>query len=176
MKPLDDYIYRNQENFNSEEPLAGHFDRFEERLAQSGVRPLHGRNYYIIRIAAAVIAGLLITYAAFSELNFFSKSLDNYITATSNPELREAESYYSKQLDEYYSKLNDLKFSDKAQKQQIMDELSSMDKQAVTIKKDFIQNPDDERVQSAIINYYQVKIEFIDMMISRVQETGKTIL
>jgi hypothetical protein len=51
-----------------------------------------------------------------------------------------------------------------------------MDRQAANIKKDLMQNPDDERVQNAIINYYQVKLEFLDMMISRAGETKKTML
>jgi maltodextrin utilization protein YvdJ len=99
------------------------------------------------------------------------------LSAAEYPELIEAEKFYTNQLDQYYSKLQSLKFNnDKVQKKQILDELSDMDHQVKTMKRDLIQNPDDERIVHAIINFYQTKLEIMDMIITRTQEYSSTIL
>jgi hypothetical protein len=93
------------------------------------------------------------------------------------PELNEAENFYNAQLEQYYVKIQDLKFNnDQVEKKQILKELSEMDQQVQSMKKDLKQNPDDERVVHAIINFYQVKIELMDMIIARTQQTTNTIL
>jgi hypothetical protein len=176
MKPLDDYIRSNPERFEAEEPLSGHFERFDEKLSKAGKRKIYRTAGIIVRIAAVVLMTLIVTYAAFREFRIFNNKFDRIVSIGSYPELREAENFYSEQLDVYYSKLKKISFQDKTEKQQILDELSNMDRQAANIKKDLMQNPDDERVQNAIINYYQVKLEFMDMMISRAGETNKTML
>ena len=174
MKPLDGYIRKNPELFDTDEPLSGHFDRFDERLEKAGRRKT---GFFIMKIAAAVILGMVISYAAVREFSFFDLNLEQVFAAAENPELKEAEQFYTMQLDLYYDKLDNLRFNnDKAQKQLILDELSYMDQQVRTMKRDLKQNPDDERIVHAIINYYQVKLELMDMVISRTEEFNNTIL
>ena len=175
MKPLDEYIKNNREQFDSGEPLPGHFDRLEERLGQAGRKKLL-RPTFLLRIAAAVLFCALITYGTVIEFQSFNRNMGSIISKAEYPELKEAEYFYNDQLDNYYNKLENLKYYDEAQKRLIMDELSSMDRQALNIKKDLKLNPDNERVQNAIINYYQVKLEFMDMIISRALESKQTIL
>jgi hypothetical protein len=177
MKPLDDFIKYNPERFDTEEPLNGHFDRFDERLEKTYRRKTGLGMSMVFKIAAAVILGLILTFTAFRESRLLNQSLDYIVSSPEYPELREAEQYYSMQMDLYYSRIENLRFgNDKDQKQQILDELSDMDRQVVTLKHDLKQNPEDERVMHAIINYYQVKLEFMDMIIARTQESFNTIL
>ena len=56
------------------------------------------------------------------------------------------------------------------EKSKILNELSEMDDQVQAIKSDLKQNPDDERIVHAIINFYQVKIELMDVIINRLQQ------
>jgi hypothetical protein len=131
----------------------------------------------LLRIAAIVILGTVITYGAIREFSQFNRNLGYLISSNEYPELKEAELYYNNQLDVYYSKLENLRFdNDKIQKQLILDELSDMDRQVLTMKRDLRQNPDDERILHAIINCYQVKLELMDMIITRTQESINTIL
>jgi hypothetical protein len=51
-----------------------------------------------------------------------------------------------------------------------------MDEQMQAMKHDLMQNPADERIVYAIINFYQVKLEMMDMIIARAQQTTNTIL
>jgi hypothetical protein len=176
MKLLDDYITENLNQFDKEEPLQGHFDRFDAKLSLLEKKK-SSAGITILRIAAAVILGLVISYAAIREYNFLDWNAKNFVSATTYPELNEAEKYYSSQLIVYYSKIQDLRFNnDQTEKKQVMKELSEMDQQVQAMKRDLRQNPDDERIVNAIINFYQVKIELMDMIITRTQQSNNTIL
>jgi hypothetical protein len=177
MKPLDDYIRKNLDRFDSDEPLQGHFDRFSDKLDRTGSRTRdRSIGFIILRIAAILILASIITFGAIREFKIFTWQSEQ-LSAAEYPELIEAEKFYTNQLDQYYSKLQSLKFNnDKVQKKQILDELSDMDHQVKTMKRDLIQNPDDERIVHAIINFYQTKLEIMDMIITRTQEYSSTIL
>jgi hypothetical protein len=177
MKPLDDFIKNHAERFDSEEPLPGHFDRFEQRLGKTFVNYRKWNMNLFVRIAAVVIFGLVLSYFALREFQNLNRDLNYMMSADVYPELIEAEEYFTMQMDLYYNKIENLKFeNDKGQKKLIMDELSSMDSQVKVLKHDLLQNPDNERVVHALINFYQVKLEFMDMIITRTQETNPTIL
>ena len=177
MKPLNDYIRKNLERFDSEEPLNGHYDRFDEKLAQLDKKRGRRIGIIILRVAAAVLIGLVISYAAIREFRFLNRNTENIISAIAYPELNEAEQFYTSQLGLYYLKIQDLRFNnDQTEKKQIMDELSEMDQQVQVMKQDLRQNPADERIVYAIINFYQVKIELMDMIIARTEQSTYTIL
>lgn len=177
MKPLDDFIKSNAERFDTGEPLPGHFDRFDERLDRSYGNKRSLQWGLFMRIAAIVLIGMVLTFFAFRASQYVNRDLGYVVTAAAYPDLLEAEEYYSMQTDIYYSKIKNLRFeNDKMQKKQILDELSAMDNQVKILKHDLIQNPENERVVNAIINFYQVKLEFMDMIITRTQNTNPTIL
>jgi len=175
MKALDDFIWKNSGLFNEEEPADGHFDRFETRLNRSVAQRKYQKRMFIFKIAASVILFIGLSYLGIRKLNLsdiWNKDYD--VTMV---ELNEAEQYYNAQFDIYYQKINALPFNnDKVEKENIFNELAEMDDQVQLMKKDLLQNPDDERIVYAIINYYQVKIEIMDLIISHAQESNKLIL
>jgi hypothetical protein len=177
MKPLDEYIRSNLDRFEAEEPPEGHFDRFDQLLTRSRRRRIIGSGKVLLRIAAIVLIGLVISYAVFRDFNLLKQySASNY-SGTADPELNEAEQFYNNQLSIAYTKIQNLRFNnDPNEKSQVLKELTEMDKQVKAMKQDLIQNPDDERIVNAIINYYQLKIEMMDMIISRTQQFSSTIL
>jgi hypothetical protein len=171
MKPLDEFIKMNLDHFNDEEPLQGHFERFDKRLENPVFRNSDPyRIWMITKIAAAVLLAFVISYSIFHRTGYIRGNLDRWIVSNNYPELREAEAFYTYQFDNYYSQIKKLGFNDdQNQKKQVLRELSEMDRQVQIMKQDLIQNPDDERVMHAIINSYQVKLEIMDMIIARTQ-------
>jgi len=120
---------------------------------------------------------LVITYASVREFNIISGRLGKTGTGLTNTELIEAEQFYTSQLGLYYSKIENLRFNnDKTEKMQVLKELSDMDQQIKAMKQDLRQNPDDERIVHAIISFYQIKIELMDMIIARTKQTSNSIL
>jgi hypothetical protein len=94
-----------------------------------------------------------------------------------NKELCEAENYYSKQVEKYYNRIEKLPFNNDLQsRNEILKELRDMDMQVEGMKKDLKQNPNDERVIHSIINFYQEKIDLMDMIITRTTVSTNAIL
>ncbi len=177
MKPLEDFITNNAERFDTGEPLPGHFNRFDERLERSGKLRLFPRVSLLVRIAAIFIIGMVLTFFAFRASQYVKNDLKYIVSAAGYPELLEAEDYYSFQTEIFYSKIQNLTIgNDNSQKKQILDELSAMDNQVKMLKHDLVLNPDNERVVQAIINTYQLKLEFMDMILTRTQVNNPKIL
>jgi hypothetical protein len=59
----------------------------------------------LIRIAAIVIIGMVLTFFAFRASQNVNRDLGYMVSASGYPELIEAEKYYSMQTDIYYSKI-----------------------------------------------------------------------
>ncbi len=177
MKTIDDFIHQNGGMFDSEEPGTGHEDRFKNRLNKLHEKNKPALKFIFFRVAAILILGVIITFFAVKEFRLIDRQMNNTALDMSNQELNEAERFYTKQLTIYYTKIEKLGFNnDKAEKNKVLQELSAMDEQVRAMKYDLKQNPDDERVMSAIINYYQLKIEMMDVIIARAQKTNTTIL
>ena len=173
---MDDYIRGNLDRFDTEEPLSGHFERFTGRLNQSAKQRILRPWITLLKVAAVLLIGLVITYAALREFNILKDASGAYLGST-DPELNEAVQYYTTQLNNSYDIIKKLRFNnDQDEKKQVLDELSEMDKQVQSMERDLQQNPSDERVVHAIINFYQVKIEMMDMIIARAQQTSTSIL
>jgi hypothetical protein len=173
---MDDFIQQHGGMFNDEEPRPGHEERFKSRLNDLHSKRSPRLGVILFRVAAILVMGIVISYFAAREFglmnNQFNTSLDK-----PNQELNEAEKFYITQLNIYYTKIEKLGFNnDKAEKKKVLQELSAMDEQVQAMKYDLKQNPDDERIMSAIINFYQVKIEMMDVIIAKAQQTNTTIL
>jgi hypothetical protein len=172
---MDDFIRNNAEHFNTEEPPEGHFDRFNGKLET----PVHYGRYrfmtLIPRVAAILVLGIFITAVLYKSITTYHSALpdDN----CPNRELCEAEDFYSRQVETYYNRIEKMPFNnDPKTREEVLKELREMDAQVVVMKEDLKQNPNDERVIHSIINYYQEKIDLMDMIIVRTTISKNTIL
>lgn len=177
MKTIDDFIQQHGGMFDNEEPGTGHEERFRSRLHKLHERRRPGLKVVLFRVAAILVLAIVISYFGVKEFGLINNQINNIALDKPNQELNEAEKFYTSQLNIYYHKIEQLGFNnDKAEKKKVLQELSAMDEQVQAMKYDLNQNPDDERVMSAIINFYQVKIEMMDVIIARAQKTNNTIL
>jgi hypothetical protein len=177
MKALDDYIKNNPGLFNTEEPPDGHFERFDSKLQLFNGHRKNQTSFVILKIAAVIILGVFLTYFGLRSIKVTNNDASGLYSASSQTELNEAEQYYSSQLNDYYTEIKGLRFNnDKQEKKKVLDELTEMDKQVRVMKNDLKQNPDDERIVYAIINFYQVKIEIMNMIIAHAQQSTNSIL
>jgi hypothetical protein len=175
MKPIDDIIRHYKAGFDTEEPPEGHFDRFKQRLDTGNGSGRLRTLPLVFKIAAVVLFGLFFSALLYKGIAFYTAASleDNCV----NKELCEAENYYSKQVEKYYNRIEKLPFSNDPQSRvEIMKELRDMDVQIEGMKEDLKQNPNDERVIHSIINFYQEKIDLMDMIISRTSVSTNAIL
>lgn len=174
MENLDQFIRNNLDRFNEYEPAVGHGDRFSGKLDAREAMERRTYRLMLLRIAALVVFVFLLSFVFFREYRLWTESgrLDS-VTGL-NTEVMEAESYYSEQMQQYYEQIEELQFlNNNTEKKQVLRELQEMDQQVEIMKEDLQQYPDNELIINAIMNFYQIKIELMNDIISRVQNLNQ---
>ena len=171
MKKIEDYIKENKEFFDSDEPIEGHFERFEKKLEKQN------RKINLITFTAflkvAVITILVVLSSLYIYQNFI-KNEDNLVTLGDiSTEYGEAEKYYIQLVNSKFNEIKNTSFMDKNQKTILLKELNEMDKLYKDLQSDLQTNPHDKRVINAIINYYQLKIEILNNIILQLNDLKK---
>jgi hypothetical protein len=176
MKPIDDFFRENRELFEADDPPEGHFNRFSAKLEASASHGKARTLSMILKIAAVVIFGLFLSaFLYYKGFSLFHSALKE--DSCLNTELCEAEDFYSKQAETYYRRIEKMPFTNDPQThKEILKELREMDAQVAGMKEDLKQNPNDERIIYTIINYYQEKIDLMDMILTRTSVSTNAIL
>ena len=176
---IEEIILKNLEGLNENEPLEGHFERFEAKLkAQHKKRKI---TFSIVwKVAAAVIFVLLATNQAYiylspnqqsSLLNTVKRS--NVSLASVSEEYKEVEFYYTNAISVGLNKwnaLNDDGFISAEEQEMMNEELSEFEDRFKNLQEDLAANPNDERVVNAMLEYYQAKLSVINMIVTKLEE------
>jgi hypothetical protein len=179
---IEELILENLEALNDNEPMEGHFDRFEEKLkAQHKVRKLNWKG--VLKVAAVVIFVML---AANQVSIYFSpetkgiaglimnKPSNTDITLASvSSEYQEVEFYYTTSINTGLNQWNELsKAGLITDEEQTMmdDELKEFETMYKNLQSDLAANPNDERVINAMLEFYQVKLSVITMIVNKLEE------
>lgn len=173
MGRLEEMIRENREQFDSMEPLDGHFERFSERLGYHMVKaetPV--RRFYFLKVAAVI---LLMVTAGLTVYDLATGSLRNNLfqarqEGVMNSELREAISYYDSRTEARMKEISRLA-SNPAQAAQIKEtalrEISALDESTRELEKSLAENPGCERLQSAILQNQQMKEGIVNAIVSK---------
>ena len=176
---IDELIEKNLEALNDNEPLEGHFARFEEKLKKQ-----HRKNQLgwkmVLKVAAAVIFVLL---ASNQVIIYFSpdgqgmlkrQTANAEITLASvSPEYGEAEYYYRTSIQAGMEQWNSLVADGviSEQEQSMMsEEFDEFEQRYQALQKDLAANPNDERVVNAMLEIYRGKLAVINMIVNKLEE------
>jgi len=166
MESLKKFIRVNRDSFDEKEPMEGHFDRFRQRMENR--KPARKVNLYMVAAAAAV-AGLIVTGTLGLLINGTSvKNLNQNELSLSviSPELKEVEDYYTSQINTRYNQIKSLKKNSTPEvESEINKAISDMDLGYYLLKKDLTKNPKQERVVTAMIQQYQVRVDMLDQIL-----------
>lgn len=182
MKPKDnieELILNNLEGLNENEPMDGHFERFEAKLKVQRKKRKITFNM-VWKVAVAVIFVLLATNQAFIYFSpnqqnpFFNFRSNNEGTLASvSSEYEEVEFYFTNAINvglNQWNSLNDDGFIS-AEEQEMMDsELAEFEDRFKTLQEDLAANPNDERVVNAMLEYYQTKLSVINLIVNKLEE------
>ena len=161
---LEEVFKKNIDSFNSDEPSDNHFEKFRNKLHRlKNTRELYSLIY---RIAVAFILVIMTTgilYLASSKRP--SRSIKT-ISQISD-ELYEVEMYYQSQINYSNEMIRNLNFNDKTDRSLVLSELKELDADYKELQNDLNENPYDDRVVNAIINYYQLKLEFMNTILNQ---------
>jgi hypothetical protein len=170
MKNIDEIISKNQGLFDDNEPMEGHFDRFnwklEKRLHSHAIK----RSIVPYLLRAAVVT-LLITLSSLWTWDHFIRADRGRMTLGQvSPQYKEVENYYVHQVNLVESELTGIELKDNPeQKQMLTNEMKSMDSVYVQLQKELKVNPNDERIINAMIEHYQTKLEVMTYIVNQLK-------
>jgi len=172
---LDKLIINNRNSFQDEEPLEGHFERFEARL-QKVSKPARTINWRLtLQIAAVVVFALLAVNQA--RIYFLPEKHETLSLGSISPEYREVEFYYTNsiQMDmNQWKKLKDEGMISESDEQMMQKEQVEFDQMYQKLLVDLKANPDDERVINAMLEYYQARMNVMSLVISKLKEVKQS--
>jgi len=176
---IEEIILNNLEELNDNEPLEGHFERFEAKLKLQNKKKKI--NFSMVwKVAAAVVFVLLLTNQAYmyfssNNLGLLSKNSTNsdFSLASISPEYEEVEFYYSNAISVGLNQWNELKSEGMVSEEEqnmMKNELNEFEDLQKGLQSDLKANPHDERVINAMLEYYQTKLNVINLIVAKLQE------
>jgi len=168
MNDIEKQIKEQRLLLDSDRPREGHEDRFMQKLERlpkrSPVRRIRFRH--AIQVAASVAIILTSAILLVRKDKSGSKVAQQEIPAA----VVEADFYYTSQVDARYNEIKDFDFDDAEEKAVLLDELKGLENYHQQLMKDLEANPDDDRVVSALIRHYQLKLEVMDQIITQLNQ------
>lgn len=178
----EEMILTNLKGLNDNEPLEGHFDRFEAKLKLQHKKKKITLNR-VWKIAAAVIFVLLASNQAAiylsqgNQKSIFPAFSKNEVTLSSvSPEYQEVEFYYTNSINSGLSQWDKMKkegLISEDEQHMMKTELDEFQTRYENLQKDLAANPSDERVINAMLEYYQAKLSVISMIVNKLEEVKK---
>ncbi len=175
---IEEMILNNLKELNDNEPMDGHFERFQAKLNTQNKKKKITFNV-VWKVAAAVVFVLL----AVNQANIYlspDKQTENpainnadFSLASVSPEYKEVEFYYTNAINIGLDQWNSLKtdgFISETEQETMVAELADFEARFKTLQTDLAANPGDERVINAMLEYYQAKLEIINMIVNKLQE------
>jgi hypothetical protein len=173
MDPLEKFILENHDSFDTAEPAAGHFGRFQQKIGmEERSYGFFTRRSVMMRIAASLM--ILLAFSFF--LTYVAKdhrlSLPGHEKAYSGlpVEVREAISYYDNRAESRIAEIRNMEkacpgashLTAKAE-----DQVKALDEDVPNLEKTLRENPDNEKVKAALIQNRQMKEQILDNMIQK---------
>ncbi len=162
MDKLEKLFNENRDAFE-EEPSDGHFDRFETKLDQyHSVKKRTLIAWPFLKIASVLIIVLL---SANLLIYVMPGKKETNPRQFANSEMNETANFYTVRINSGMSQLKlmaDQGIGSEKELMQVKKEMDEMDKLFQDLKKEYSQNPNDERVVNAMIEYYQTKLDIIN--------------
>jgi len=173
MNNIEKQIKEQRLLLDSDRPKEGHEDRFLQKLERLPEgRPVRRIRFrHALQVAASV--AIILTSAIL--LVRKDKSGSGVARQEIPAAIMEADFYYASQVDARYNEIKDFDFEDAEEKAVLLDELKDLENYHQQLIKDLEANPDDDRVVSALIRHYQLKLEVMDQIITQLNQVKSEI-
>jgi hypothetical protein len=168
---LERLILNNRSSIQDNEPMEGHFERFEARL-QKVSKPTRRFNFQsVLKIAAIVVFALLVVNQA--RIWLTPEKKETLSLGSISPEYREVEFYYTNAIQMGMMQLDGLKkegLINESEQQMMQKEQKEFDLMYQKLLEDLKANPGDERVINAMLEYYQSRMNIMSLVICKLKE------
>jgi len=157
---LEDFIKQHRDSFEEEGPGPGLWARLEKELPvrqKTSVVRMMAKHWWkaAILIALIVNAGLLVKYANTKQ-----------DVAVVVPEMEEMQLYYTSRIEQKLDELKAIPADQLGLDSTTRAELELRNETYQLLEKELANNPGNERIRSAMVRYYQMKLELLDRILS----------
>jgi len=177
MQRIEDIIKKNQEAFNDAEPSTDHFEKFQKKLDEIPVAQESWFERYniFLKIAAAIVIFVAVaTFLYTDSFSYLKSTFTNKIVAAELPaEIVEVMQYYNVITDKKVSQIDDLAVSEDEAikvKEMAMNELKILEDDRAELEKEYAQNPNSERIVSALLLNQRKRSEILDRIINTLNQ------
>lgn len=177
---IEELLEQNIDALNDNEPMEGHFARFEEKLAKQHRSKRKVTLNVLWKVAAVVVfvflaGNQLFIYLSPDNSGFFTTKSEhsNVTLASISPEYEEVEFYYTNSINsgiEQWNKLNAEGLISEEEQLMMNEELAEFENRFKSLQADLKTNPGDERVINAMLEYYQAKLSVITIIVDKLEE------
>lgn len=161
---------RERRDAFEEEPLSGHFERFEAKLDKAYGKKKTSWKVYL-QIAASVLLVVLATNQAI--IYFKTDKSEPLSLSQAAPEYKEVEFYYTSTIESSmreWEKLNKEGYISVEDQAMMKQEMKEFDEMYAKLQAELQSTPDDERVVNAMLEYYQAKLSVISLIIDKLEQ------
>jgi hypothetical protein len=182
---LEDFINENRDEFDAYEPSEGLWDkvnkRVEEHNTNDKAEPKMIPLSMLYKVAAVLVlafsVGLVVIYMNSEKDGNTSASNDNnekvdtaYIIlspelAYISPELAEVEDYYVTQINYKMKEARSMNVGE-----DLLEEVEILDKEFQELKEEIGDNIDNERIISAMIENYRIRLNILENILTEIQK------
>jgi hypothetical protein len=172
MNDLEKHIRKNRDRFDAYEPSDGHMERFRAKINPARIT-FYSRIPYGLKVAVILLLVAITSVLVYEQAQRYYISRTKPLEQILPGEFLEAQVYYTSQIKQKHSEINRLNLSEPDTKNLMMKELEEMDRLFYSLMKDLKTNPSDERILSAMIEHYQVKLEIMSQIIRQLEKTNQ---
>lgn len=156
---LEDFIQQHRDAFEEEGPGPRVWASLEKSLPVKQKAPvvrMMARHWWkaAILIALIVNAGILLRMMP-------GKKIEHIVV----PEMEEVKGYYTSQIERKIDELKRMPDGYSQLDSTTQKELQLRNETYVLLEKELQQNPGNERIRSAMVRYYQMKLELLDRIL-----------
>lgn len=170
---IEKIIQENREAFDSNEPGAGHFKRFDDKLDKKFGQEKK-RNYtFYLKIAAVFALGLMSTFWLYEKFSTHGgqNGIEGIALSDISAEYAEVEVYFTSSINNSLNDLNPyIKDNEELKEELLGSEFEELDSLYRDLQKELANNPDDEQIIEAMIVHYQTKLEIISIVLNQLKK------
>jgi hypothetical protein len=159
MENLENLIHNNSSKFDVYEPDKEHLDRFKSKLGKTS------QHKHYFKLVLMLAAGFLLLFSI--SMVYVAQNKNNAMPQLSDmsPEYREVESYYNVELTHKLSELNTIKCQKAVSDSSVYKQLTVLTNEYHNLQRDLASSEYDERIVSAMITNYQIRIDLVETVI-----------
>ena len=169
MENLENFINKNRNAFDSSNLSENHTNKFEKKLLLASKKNINVYYWFTIAAAILVLIGFSVVYQKQIYNNTYFEKQNIHLSDISE-KYSEVEEFYKKDIDAKINEFEKLNCKiDVEQRKMVDSELKQLDIVYNSLQMELKNNKNDQRIINAMLNNYQNKVKFLELVINQIK-------